>query len=210
MKWPVFSDVKEAVDSAEIIMAQSRAGHQRLSQIICCGPHTERAAARIGRSKWIALFEPVVGSFASDDHVVNVAFAQARGRDTDKLAAFVKLLQVCCAAITHPATQTTYELIDECGKGPFVGNLALDAFGDGFTARYAFLRVAVRRARLHGAERTHAAVGLECAPLVQDGLAGGFLGAGEETANHYGRCAGGDRFGDVAGKFNSAVSDDRN
>ena len=96
------------------------------------------------------------------------------------------------------------------GERSFVGNLAFDSFGHGFAALGAFLRVAIRRAGFHRAERAHAAVGLESASLIQNRFAGRFFGAGEKSADHHRRCARRNCLGDVAGKFDAAVGDDRN
>ena len=63
------------------------------------------------------------------------------------------------------------------------------------------LEVAVlgERARLHRAERAHAAVLLEALALDEDRPRPGLVGAGEHRAEHHGVGAGGDRLGDVAG-----------
>ena len=78
MKRLVCSELKEPVDNPEITTAHTNAGHQRPSQFIWRYLRGERAAARFRGMDWMALFEPVVGSFASDDDVVDMAFAQAR------------------------------------------------------------------------------------------------------------------------------------
>ena len=56
--------------------------------------------------------------------------------------------------------------------------------------------------------RAHAAVGLEAAALVEDGLAGRLVDAGEERADHDDAGAGGDGLGEVAGVLDAAVGDD--
>ena len=58
MTRPVFSELKKLVESVEMTTAQTIAGHQRVNQC--------------------TLFQPVVRSFARDDHIVNVTLAQAR------------------------------------------------------------------------------------------------------------------------------------
>ncbi len=55
---------------------------------------------------------------------------------------------------------------------------------------------------------THAAIGLEAAALVEDGLAGRLVDAGEEGADHDDVGAGGDGLGEVAGVLDAAVGDD--
>ena len=64
-------------------------------------------------------------------------------------------------------------------------------------------------ASAHGAERAHAAIGLVGAALVELDLAGRFLGAGEQAADHHAVRAGGDRLGDVAGIADAAIGDQR-
>ena len=129
--------------------------------------------------------------------------------DADEPAALLKILQIGGAAIAHAAAQAADKLIDQPAERTFVGDLAFDSFGHGLAALGGFLRVAIGRAGLHRAERAHAAIGLERAALVENRFAGGFLGAGEEAADHHGGSAGGDGLGDVAGKFDAAVGDDR-
>ena len=64
-------------------------------------------------------------------------------------------------------------------------------------------------ARLHGAERAHAAVGLVLLAVDEDQLAGALLAAGQQAAEHDGVGAGHDRLGDVAGVLHAAVADHR-
>src|SRR5262249_46705311 len=107
------------------------------------------------------LLYPVIGSFASDDHVVNVALAQARGRNLPEFAVVLHLLQAGHAAITHAAAQAAHELIDQSGERAFVRYLPFDSFGHRFSALGTFLAVAIRGAGLHRRERAHAAIGFE-------------------------------------------------
>src|SRR5208282_3567902 len=86
----------------------------------------------------------------------------------------------------------------------------LDAFRHGLAAFGAFLGIAIGGARFHGAGRTHAAVGLEGAALIENGFTGRFLGAGEEAADHDAGTAGSDGLGDVAGILDAAIGDDGN
>src|SRR5580692_3972315 len=154
-----------------------------------------------------ALFAPIIRSFASDDYVVHVAFEQAGRRDADELAAFLKLGEIGRATVTHAAAQTADELVYQAGERAFVGNLAFDAFWNRLAAFRAFLRVAIRRTRFHGAQRAHAAIGFESAALIQNRFARRFFGAGEEAADHHRISSGGDGLGDVAGKFDAAIGD---
>jgi len=61
----------------------------------------------------------------------------------------------------------------------------------------------------HRAERTHAAIGLVGSALVQLDFTGGFLGAGEQAADHDRMRARRDRLGDVPGEADAAIGDNR-
>src|SRR6185369_16143629 len=74
--------------------------------------------------------------------------------------------------------------------------------------RHVRLEVTILRARLHGADRSHAAILLVAAALIEDDLARRLVGAGEERADHDGVPAGGDRLGHVARVLDAAVGDD--
>ncbi len=45
---------------------------------------------------------------------------------------------------------------------------------------------------------------------MQIDLAGAFVGAGQQAADHDAGCAGGERLGEIAGLLDAAVGDDRN
>ena len=72
------------------------------------------------------------------------------------------------------------------------------------------LEVALARSLRHGAKRSHAAIRLEAAALVQNHLAGTFVGAGEQRSDHHRARAGGQGLGDVAGILDAAIGDDGN
>src|SRR6266481_4302060 len=173
----------------------------------CCADLTR--TARNGGPAF--LFYAVVGGFAGDDYIVNVAFAKTGGSDAHEFAALGEGFQVFGADVAHAAAQTADELIGEGGQGAFVRDAAFDALGHGFAALdFVFLGVAVGGAFFHGGGGAHAAIGLEGAALVENRFAGGFFGAGEKAANHDAGSSGGDGLGDVAGEFNAAVGDDGN
>ena len=141
----VFASVNVPVEKQDISTAQTSAGHHLASQPFLAGRAGPRESARETLvSIEPKLFQPVVGCFARDDHVVDVAFAQARWRDADEFAAFLKFLEVRCAAVTHPAAEPAYKLFHKSRQRPFVGNLPFDAFGHGLAALGAFLCIAVR------------------------------------------------------------------
>ena len=69
------------------------------------------------------------------------------------------------------------------------------------------LEVALARSLAHGGQRTHAAIALEAASLVEDGLAGALVHAGKQRADHDRACAGGDGLGNFAGVLDASVGD---
>src|SRR6202043_2933907 len=74
----------------------------------------------------------------------------------------------------------------------------------------AALEVALARALRHRRQRTHAAIGLERAALVENRLAWALIDTGEPRSHHAhaGPCR--YRLGDVARVLDAAVGDDRN
>ena len=95
------------------------------------------------------------------------------------------------AAVAHAGAQAADELVDHRGDAALVRDAALDAFGHELLGAVAVgvevelvLEVAVAAAAAHRAERSHAAVLLEAAALVQDDLARALVGAGEQAADH--------------------------
>ena len=130
---------------------------------------------------------------------MDVAFADAGRSDADEPALVAQLGQGARAAVAHPRAQAARELIDETGQGAFVRHLAFDAFWDEFVGRINFaLEISVFAAALHRAQRPHAAIDLKRAALVDDGLAGAFVRAHKEKADHDRVRACGNGFGDVA------------
>src|SRR5690606_6070567 len=97
-----------------------------------------------------------------------MALAQAGARDTNEARLFLKRLDVGSAHVTHRRLEAPGKLVQYACNRALVGNLALDTFRHQLQ-RVANLRleVAVRRTACHGAHRTHAAIRLEGAPLVQ-------------------------------------------
>ena len=98
--------------------------------------------------------------------------------------------------------------MDDGADRPAVGHAALDSLRHQFAhIACRFLEVAVRRAVAfgHGAERTHAAVRLVGAPLIEFRLARRLLRAGEQRTHHHRGRAGADRLGDIAGITHAAI-----
>src|SRR6202034_247042 len=140
---------------------------------------------------------------AGDDHVVYVALAEAGTGDANEAGALLQLFDGGAAEIAHAGAEGADPLIDHRLQRSAGGNAAFDAFGHVFgeavTALFACrdrrtlvarefidvglaLEVALAGALRHRAERAHAAIGLEAAALVEDGLAGALVHAGEERA----------------------------
>jgi len=89
-------------------------------------------------------------------------------------------------------------------------NHADDPFGNELAVRGDFLLpITVTGALSHRFERSHAAVGFVRASLVQHKLAGAFVCARKQTAEHHGVRAGCKRFRDVSGEFDSTVGNER-
>ena len=145
---------------------------------------------------------------------MGVAFLEAGGGDAHQAGPGPQLLDGGAAGEPHAGAQAAGELGEHLVEAPFVGDHALDPLrhqlgqAAAAGARAAVLEVAVGAAAGHGGERSHAAVGFEGAPLVEDGLAGALLGAGEERADHHRMGAGHQGLGHVAGELDAAVGND--
>ncbi len=153
----------------------------------------------------------IVGRFAGDGDVVDVAFPEPGARDAAEPGVLLHFRDAAVAGVAHGRAQAPHQLVHDGAERPLVGHAAFDSFGDQLQIiADVLLEIAVRRAPGHGAQRAHAAIGLVGAPLVQEHLARTFVGAGEERSDHHAIGAGGDGLGDVAGKLDAAVGDDRN
>src|ERR1022692_3495810 len=76
--------------------------------------------------------------------------------------------------------------------------------------RIGILEVAFAGALGHRGQRSHSAIGLERAALVENGLARTLFGAGEQRADHDAVCPRRNRLGYVSGVLDPAVSDNGN
>src|SRR6201746_383436 len=143
----------------------------------------------------------VVRRVLRDRHVVRMALAQPGRGDADEARARLHLLDRRRAAVAHRLAQATDDLVDDPGERPLVGHATLDALGHELVgARHVALEVAILggRARLHRAERAHAAVLLVALALHEDDLAGALVDACEQAAEHHRVGTGRDRLRDVA------------
>ena len=95
------------------------------------------------------------------------------------------------AAVAHAGAQAADELVNHRRDAALVRDAALDPLGHELLGRLRVrieielvLEVAVAAAAAHRAERSHAAVFLEAAALVENHLARALVGAGEQAADH--------------------------
>lgn len=177
------------------------------------------------------LLHMIVRCFSGDDDVVDVAFAEAGVGNADEAGFFVEVGDASAAQVPHSGAQSADQLEDHGFERAAVWNPSFDAFGNVFgeavagvaaeiddrfaAAEFGFveiagtLKVAFARALGHGGKRTHAAISLEGTALIEDGLAGAFVDAGEEGTDHDAAGSGGDGLGDVSGILDTAVGDER-
>ena len=171
----------------------------------------------------------IVRSFAGDDDVVDVAFAQSGVRDAHEAGLGLQIFDGSAAEVAHSGAESADELVDHGFERSAVRYASFDAFGDelgeavaalfpcgnggpvaggkfldvGFT-----LEVAFAAALGHGAEAAHAAIGFEAASLVENGLAWALVDSSEKGAHHADAGARGDGLGDIAGVLDAAVGND--
>src|SRR6516165_5590465 len=170
------------------------------------------AAARGTLAIGTASGHPVVGCLLGDADIVHVTLAHPGARDAHEHGAGAHVGDVATAGVAHGRPQAAGELMQDGHDASLVGHAALDAFGhELLELGRGVLEVPVRRAvpLRHGAERAHAAIGLVGGALVELYLAGRFLGAGEQSADHHRVRTGGDRLGDVAREADATVGDHR-
>src|SRR5260370_9062331 len=142
-----------------------------------------------------------------DDHVLDVALTETSGGEAHDPGLRLEFFQVGDAAVTHSAAKPGDELLHQTAERTLMGYAAFHPFRHGLAALGRVLEIAVAGARFHGAERTHAAIGLERAALVENGFSRRLFRARKETPDHHHRGACGNGLGDVAGKFYSPVGD---
>ena len=100
--------------------------------------------------------------------------------------------------------------MDDIRDGPLVGHLAFDAFGHELHRIPDFrLEITIRRAACHRTQRAHAAIGLVGAALIEKHLAGAFIRARQQRADHGAGGARRERLGEIAGILDAAIGDHR-
>src|SRR3954449_12314454 len=170
-----------------------------------------------GRSSWpgkartCAPSAPIVRRLLRDRDVVRVRLAQPRRRDPDEARA-LHLVDRRRAAIAHRLAQAADELVDDVLERALVARPPLDPLRDELLDVLDVpLEVTVlgEAARLHRAERAHAAVLLEPLALDEDHVSRRLLDAREQRADHDDVRTGADRLRDVAGGREPTVGDHR-
>ena len=142
---------------------------------------------------------------------MDVALLDAGSGEADECRLAAHLLQALAAGITHGGAQAAHHLVDDGAQRPLVRHPAFYALGHQLFDLVILLEIPVRGTVLlrHGTQGTHAAVGFVGTPLEQFHLAGGFLGAGKQTAYHNSVRASGQGLGDITGVAYAAVGDER-
>src|SRR5437762_1249097 len=166
--------------------------HSRTRRAISCEYWPPRSTTSTGRSSATGSWTTFDGSAAivrrlfRDRHVVRVRLAQPRSGDADE-ACRLHVVDRRRAAVAHRLADAAHELVHDRRQRALVRDAALDSLGHELVHVFdVVLEVAVLReaARLHRAERAHAAVLLEALALVHDHLARRLVGAGEHRAEH--------------------------
>src|SRR5471032_1232089 len=138
---------------------------------------------------------------------MNVALAQAGRGDAHELRLGAQLFDAVAAGVAHAAAQSADHLEDVHGQRTLVRHASFDAFRHELQIFRVGLEVAVLRTLLHGADGAHSAVRLVRAYLEENDVARGFLGAGEERADHHRVRAGRERLDDVSRVLDATVGD---
>src|SRR5580704_19389703 len=115
---------------------------------------------------------------------MHMALAHARVADLHELRPLAQLREIRRADISHPRLQPADELLDIRRERPAMGHATLYSLRLMLAVAHRELSVAVAGALVHRAERSHPAVKFVGAPLVENRLAGTFLGAREQRSNH--------------------------
>src|SRR5258708_36384300 len=162
------------------------------------------------------LLDPVVGCFAGNHDIVHVAFSQSRAAYANETCLLLQVQDTFSAAIAHTRTQSTNQLIDRGRQGAAIRHATFNSFRHKFVqpvlVAIAFLHglrgagevvlalgITLATACRHGRERSHAAIRLERASLIKDGLALTLVGASEKRPHHHYACSGSERLGNSAG-----------
>ena len=138
-----------------------------------------------------------------------MAFDHTGRRNTDEPGLRPELVETVCSAIAHAGPHAANQLVNEIGQHSFVRHAALDAFGNQLAHGGSLLAVSVRAAHDHGPERSHAAIGLERSPVVDDQLARALVQTGQQASQHDAGGPGRQGLGDVARVADTTISYNR-
>src|SRR5215471_14998028 len=123
----------------------------------------------------------VVGGFAGDGDVVDVALAQTGPGDPHKGAVLLHFADRAVAGVAHRRAQAANQLMDDVADGALMRHPALDPLGHELQgAGNLLLEIAVGRAARHRPDRAHAAVVFIAAALIEEHLARAFVRAGKQ------------------------------
>src|SRR5271155_380800 len=177
-----------------------------------------------------ALFDVIVRSFASDDHVMHMALAQTSVGDAHKTRPGLQLFDRPTTKVSHARAQSADKLVDHGFERTAMGHAAFNAFRHILcqailtallTRDYALgtcrfiaeilraLEISLARTLRHRAQRSHAAVRFERPALVENRLAGALIDAGEERTDHHGIRARRNGLGHIARILDASVGNNR-
>src|ERR1700736_5067895 len=140
----------------------------------------ERGSLAAGREIYSTVLR-VIGGFAGDRDVVDVALAQPSRGDPHEGAVLLHLADRAVAGIAHRRPQSADQLVDDVADRPLVRYAALDALGHELQrAGHLLLEIAVRGTARHRPDRAHPAVVLVAPALIEKHLARALVGTGEQ------------------------------
>src|SRR5262245_53098790 len=100
---------------------------RRAMSCVYCDPKSRMRTT--SRPSPALLFDGIVGRLLGDDHVVDVALAQAGRGDAHEARLLAQLVDALAPHVAHPRAQAAEELVDRVGERPLVGDAPLDPLG---------------------------------------------------------------------------------
>src|SRR5688500_16574539 len=127
----------------------------------------------------------IVGSFASDGHIVRVRLPQTGGGDAHELRVGAQLVDRRAPYVAHPGPEAADHLEQDVRDWALVRHASLDSLGYELPGRHlAFLEIPIRASVLHCRETSHAANHLEPPALQKNRLARALLRSRQHRAHH--------------------------
>ena len=129
-------------------------------------------------------------------------------RDFYELSLSAHLLNIRRTGIPHTRTQPTHQLMNNSRHRTFIRHASFDAFGNQlFSTRIYILKISIARSLRvrHGAQRTHATIGLVTSALIELNLTWRLFGASKHTTNHHDVRTCGDHLRDIARISNATI-----